>query len=180
RRNLVLSEMYDDGKITKQQEDAAKAAPLGLHLEPPANSVAPYFVEEVRRQLEKQYGVEQVHGAGLRVYTTLDLDLQVVANKAILDGTATYERRHGWKGGLQNIVLAGADPDSYRHPDWSQPLEAGAYFHGLVTGVSAKTVEVKLGAGQVLLTSDDWKWTENQDGDAFLRNGDIVYVRLEN
>ncbi len=48
--------------------------------------MAPYFVEEVRRQLEKEYGVEEVHGAGLRVYTTLDLDLQMVANKAVLDG----------------------------------------------------------------------------------------------
>ena len=73
-------------------------APLGLHIEAPANSVAPYFVEEVRRQLEKEYGVEEVHGAGLRVYTTLDLDLQTAANKAVLDGTAAYERRHGWKG----------------------------------------------------------------------------------
>ncbi len=99
--------MLEDGKITRQQAEAAKAAPLGLHIEPPANSVAPYFVEEVRRQLEKEYGVEEVHGAGLRVYTTLDLDLQTVANKAVLDGTATYERRHGWKGSLQNVVLAG-------------------------------------------------------------------------
>ncbi len=72
----MLSEMLADHKITQKQADEAKAMPLGLHLEPPANSVAPYFVEEVRRQLERQYGVEQVHGAGLRVYTTLDLDLQ--------------------------------------------------------------------------------------------------------
>ena len=179
RRNLVLNEMLGDRKITRQQANAAMAAPLGLHIESPPNSVAPYFVEEVRRQLEKEYGVEQVHGAGLKVYTTLDLDLQVVANKAVLEGTATYERRHGWKGALPNIVLAGVDLQSYRHPDWSQPLEVGSYFHALVTAVSAKKVEVKVGAQQVVLTPDDWKWTQNQDGDSFLRNGDVVYVRLE-
>jgi penicillin-binding protein 1A len=180
RRNLVLSEMLDDGKITKQQEEAAKAAPLGLHLEPPANSVAPYFVEEVRRQLEKQYGVEQVHGAGLRVYTTLDLDLQMVANKAILDGTSTYERRHGWKGRLPNVVLEGTDIGSYRHPDWVQPLKKGSYVHGLVTAVAAKKVAVRVGVDrQVVLTPEDWKWTQNQDGDGFLRMGDVVYVRVE-
>jgi penicillin-binding protein 1A len=179
RRNLVLSEMLGDRKITRQQANAAMAAPLGLHIESPPNSVAPYFVEEVRRQLEKEYGVEQVHGAGLKVYTTLDLDLQVVANKAVLEGTATYERRHGWKGGLPNVVLAGVDLQSYRHPDWSQPLEVGSYFHGLVTAVSAKKVEVKLGVHQIVLTPDDWKWTQNEDGDSFLRNGDVVYVRLE-
>ncbi len=73
---------------------------------------------------------EEVHGAGLRVYTTLDLDLQMVANKAVLDGTATYERRHGWKGRLPNIVLEGADVESYRHPDWAQPMDEGSYVQG--------------------------------------------------
>ncbi len=181
RRNLVISEMLADGKITRAQADAATAAPLGLHLEPPANSVAPYFVEEVRRQLEKQYGVEEVHGAGLRVYTTLDLDLQTVANKAILDGTATYERRHGWKGHLPNVVLEGADVESYRHPDWVQPVEKGSYVHGLVTAVAAKKVSVKVSPDQtVVLAPEDWKWTQNVDGDSFLRTGDVVYVRIEN
>jgi penicillin-binding protein 1A len=180
RRNLVLSEMLDDRKITLEQANAAKAAPLGLHLEPPANSVAPYFVEEVRRQLEKQYGVEQVHGAGLRVFTTLDLDLQMVANKAILDGTAAYERRHGWRGKLPNVVLEGTDVGSYRHPDWVQPLEKGSYAHGVVTAVSAKKVAVKVGVDrQVVLTPEDWKWTQNQEADSFLRTGDVVYVRVE-
>ncbi len=65
RRNLVLDEMYRDGKITAAQAEAAKETPLGLHLETPPNSEAPYFVEEVRRQLEREYGVDQVHGAGL-------------------------------------------------------------------------------------------------------------------
>ena len=179
RRNLVLTEMLADGKITRRQADAAKAAPLGLNIEPPANSVAPYFVEEVRRQLEREYGVEQVHGAGLRVYTTLDLDLQQVANKAVLDGTAAYERRHGWKGSLPNVLLGGLDMDSYRHPDWNQPLDPGSYIHGLVTSVAPKKVVVKVGARQALLTPDDWKWTQNLDAGSFLRVGDIVYLRIE-
>ncbi|MCU1222230.1 MAG: penicillin-binding protein family [Edaphobacter sp.] len=179
RRNLVLTEMMDDRKITRQQAEAAKAAPLGLHIEAAPNSVAPYFVEEVRRQLEKEYGVEEVHGAGLRIFTTLDLDLQMVANKAVLEGTATYERRRGWKGGLPNIVLSGLEVESYKHPDWSQPVEKGSYVHGVVTAVLPKRVEVKLGARQAVLTPEDWKWTQNEDGDSFLRNGDVVYVRLE-
>src|SRR6202000_1244910 len=179
RRNLVISEMLQDGKITLKQANEAKDAPLGLHLEPPVNSVAPYFVEEVRRQLEKAYGVEQVHGAGLRVFTTLDLDLQMVANKAVLEGTATYERRHGWKGRLPNLVLEGVDIETYRHPDWVQPLDKGSYVHGVVTAVAAKKVVVNVGVQQqVALTPDDWKWTQNKDGDSFLRTGDVVYVKI--
>jgi penicillin-binding protein 1A len=179
RRNLVLSEMQSDGKITARQEEAAKAAPLGLHLEAPANSIAPYFVEEVRRQLEKQYGVDQVHGAGLRVYTTLDLDLQQVAKRAVMDGTAAYERRHGWKGRLANVVLEGADVESYRHPDWVQPVEKDSYVHGVVTSVAAKKVGVKVGDRRAVLTPEDWKWTQNGDADSFLRTGDVVYLKVE-
>jgi len=180
RRNLVLSEMAADHKITAMQEAQAKAEPLGLKIEIPPNSVAPYFVEEVRRQLEKEYGVDEVHGAGLRVYTTLDLDLQKVANKAVLDGTAKYERRHGWKGNLQNVVLAGLDADVYKHPDWLARVAPGDYVHGMVTAVKGKDAVVKVGTQQIVtMGPDDWKWTQNNSADEFLKNGDLIYVRIE-
>lgn len=175
RRNLVLSEMQQDGKITREQEEAAAATPLGLHIEPPPNSLAPYFVEEVRRQLEKEYGAEEVHGAGLRVYTTLDLDLQMVANKAVLDGTAAYERRHGWKGHLFN---AGTDLDDYKHPDWAEAIVKGGYYHAMVTDVSPARVMVKIGQIRAVMTPADWKWTQKTAADAFLTTGDVVYLRL--
>jgi penicillin-binding protein 1A len=178
RRNLVLSEMRQDGKITRDQELAAAATPLGLHIEPPPNSVAPYFVEEVRRQLEKEFGAEEVHGAGLRVYTTLDLDLQLVANKAVLDGTATYERRHGWKGHLQNILQDGKDAATYQNPDWGESIEKGGYYHGLVTDVSAERVLVKIGAVRAVMTPAEWKWTQQTSANSFLKTGDVVYVKL--
>ena len=179
RRNLVLTEMANDGKITQEQAAAAKAEPLGLKIETPPNSLAPYFVEEVRRQLEREYGVDEVHGAGLRVYTTLDLDLQQVANKAVLDGTARYERRHGWKGGLQNVITGGLDPESYRHPDWSGVAVAGDYVHGMVTAVAPHSVTVKVGTTQVVrLAPEDWAWTQQKAADGFLKIGDLVYVKL--
>jgi penicillin-binding protein 1A len=179
RRNLVLSEMKSDGMITIEQEETAKASPLGLHIETPPNSVAPYFVEEVRRQLEREYGVDEVHGAGLRVYTTLDLDLQAVANKAVLDGAAAYERHQGWKGSLQNIVLQGNDVESYIHPDWTQQIAKGAYIHGVITSVEPKRVTVKLGEQIAVMTPEDWVWTTYAEANSFLRSGDLVYLRIE-
>jgi penicillin-binding protein 1A len=179
RRNLVLSEMRVDGKITREQEQAAAASPLGLQIEPPPNSVAPYFVEEVRKQLEKEYGEEEVHGAGLRVYTTLDLDLQMVANKAVLDGTAAYERRHGWKGHLENVLREGHDLETYQHPDWGQAIERGGYYHGLVTMVSPGRVLVKIGRVIAVMAPADWKWTQQTGAEAFLETGDVVYVKLD-
>src|ERR1041385_4479845 len=102
RRNLVINAMLEDGKITATQADAARSAPLVLHLAHDPNSLAPYFVEEIRRYLESKYGTDQVHEGGLKVYTSLDVDLQKAANQAVLDGLAAYERRHGWKGHLEN------------------------------------------------------------------------------
>ena len=64
------------------------------------------------RELEKHFGTEEVHEAGLRVDTTLDLDLQQTANRAVADGLAAYERRHGWRGKLENVLAAGATLDS--------------------------------------------------------------------
>ncbi len=179
RRNLVLSEMMHDGKITPAQAAEAQAEPLGLKLEVAPNSVAPYFIEEVRKQLEKEYGVDEVHGAGLRVYTTLDLGLQQVANEAVLDGTARYEKRHGWKGGLQNVVLAGLDPETYKHPDWTGKVHKGDYLHGMVTSVNGKFATVKLGSQSVTMGPEDWVWSQQKGADTFLKLGDLVYVKIE-
>lgn len=179
RRNLVLSEMLSDGKITERQFEIAKAAPLGLHIETPANTIAPYFVEEVRRQLEQMYGADAVHGAGLRIYTTMDLDLQIVANKAVLDGVATYERRHGWKGKLTNVIAGGGDVESYTHPDWAGAIETGAYLHAIVTESTAKRVIVRIGRRYAEMTPADWTWTTIAQGDKLLQVGDLVYVKLE-
>ena len=178
RRNLVLNEMLQDHKLTAGQVAEAKAQPLGLKVEQVPNSEAPYFVEEVRRQLEREYGVEEVHGAGLRVYTTLDLDLQRVANAAVLDGTAQYERRHGWKGKLQNVVAGGLDPEAYKHPDWTQPVVAGEYIHGMVTSATGRGARVSLGGESAELTPADWGWTRQRGAETFLKVGDLVYLKL--
>jgi len=132
----------------------------------------------VRQQLEKEYGVDQVQGAGLKVYTTLDLDLQLVANKAVLDGTAAYERRHGWKGNLQNVASAGTDLETYKHPDWEGSIVRGGYYHALVIEVEPERVMVKIGPLRAVMTPADWAWTQKKDGDSFLTVGDVVYVRL--
>ena len=179
RRNLVLTEMRQEGKISAAQAAAAQALPLGLKIEQPPNSAAPYFVEEVRRQLEKQYGVDEVHGAGLRVYTTLDLDLQQAADRAVLDGLARYERRHGWRAHLQNVIRAGLDPETYRHPDWTRgPVSAGDYVHAMVTAVAAHSVTVKVDEQRMTIAPEGWAWTHLPAANRFLERGDLVYVQV--
>ena len=179
RRNLVLSEMLSDGDITRAQYEEARQTPLVLKIEQTPNTVAPYFVEEVRRQLEQEYGADAVHGAGLKIYTTMDLDLQLTANKAVLDGTAAYERRHGWKAKLVNVAADGTDLETYTHPDWNDSIETGAYFHALVVEAKAQRVVVRIGRRYAELKPTDWAWTTIYAGNKLLQPGDIVYVRIE-
>src|SRR5437016_9610518 len=76
RRNLVMHRMEEEGKITPAEEAAARKSPLGLHIQYPRNDLAPYFFEEIRKYLESTYGTEAVHERGLRVYTTLNINMQ--------------------------------------------------------------------------------------------------------
>ncbi len=183
RRNLVLSEMESDGLIGHAQADAARATPLGLHIAEPESAVAPWFQEEVRQELDKHFGSEEVHEAGLRVDTTLDLKLQETANRAVLGGLAAYERRRGWTGKLENVLANGATLDDYRHPDWAVESGPGDYVHALVTHARALEIDARIGPAdvprsEIVLLPADWKWTGVRDGDALVKPGDIIYVHL--
>jgi penicillin-binding protein 1A len=178
RRNLVLSEMESDGVISHQAARQARQAPLGLHIAQPEASAAPWFQEEVRRELEKRFGTEQVHEAGLRVETTLDLDLQQTANRAVADGLAAYERRHGWTGKLENALAGGMTIEDYKHPDWVVMNHSGGYVHAVVTRVLPLEIHARVGRDEVLILPEDWKWTGQHYGDDLVKPGDVIYLHL--
>ena len=83
RRNLVLDAMVETGAITKEQAETAKAEPL--HLVPASvdESEAPYFVDLVHDQLTQKLGDRDFNREGLRIYTSLDPDLQRLASQAV-------------------------------------------------------------------------------------------------
>ena len=177
RRNLVINNMLEDGKITAQEANRAKATPLRLN-RPLEYSPAPYFVEEVRKHLEKKFGSDQVHEGGLRVYTSLDLDLQSAAQQAVLDGLAAYERRHGWKGHLKNVLQQGEKLDRWQDPDWQQPITVGTYMHGLVVDIGLQFAKVKLGRYSAQIGPAELAWTSNKLPKKILSVGDMVYVKV--
>lgn len=183
RRNLVLSEMESDGDITHAQAEQARQMPLGLHISQPESAVAPWFQEEVRRELEKRFGTEQVHEAGLKVETTLDLDLQQTANRAVADGLAAYERRHGWKNKQENVLTTGVTIEDYRHPDWAMQYHPGDYVHALVTRTLPLEIHARIGppghpGSELVLLPEDWQWTGQRLSDALVKPGDIIYIHL--
>jgi len=113
----------------------------------------------------------------LRVYTTLNMDLQQAANAAVLDGLAAYERRHGWRVQLHNIRDFGTTVAGYNHPDWQKAISPGMYLHALVISVSSSSALLKLGPYNATLTARDVLWTQRPLPQVFAV-GDIVYVRV--
>lgn len=179
RRNLVINAMLEDGKITAEEAERAKNSPLVTHVQSDNNNIAPYFVEEIRQYLEKKYGTDEVHEGGLRVYTSLNLEMQRAAQQAVYDGLAAYERRHGWKGNLLNVVANGETLASYRHVDWDSEIRPGSYIHALVTEIAPQYAIVKFAGYQAQLGPAEIKWTRYPSPRDFLTRGDIVYVKVE-
>ncbi len=175
RRNLVIDSMIASGKVSRTAGASAKRTPIRLQIHDDPNALAPYFVEETRQYLEKKYGTEQVHEAGLRVYTTLNIDLQKAANAAVLDGLAAYERRHGWRSHLQRF--AGARAERYRIPEWNEVIEPGNYVHALVISVSPTSALLKVGQYTATIGPTDVSWTHSTLTQLFSAN-DFAYVKV--
>jgi penicillin-binding protein 1A len=180
RRNLVLRRMQEEGKITPSEEAAAKKTPLGLHIQYPRNDLAPYFFEELRKYLESTYGTEAVHERGLRVYTTLNVGMQRAANLAVRDGLHAYDRRHGWRGGLPNILKDNLGTlESYEDDDWRRPIEKGSYVTGLVMAVDEKYATIKIGTYRAVISSSDLAWTGRKKPSELLKVGDLAQFSIQ-
>jgi penicillin-binding protein 1A len=179
RRNLVLSLMERDHKITAAQGAAARKEPLGLHISSLRNDLAPYFIEEVRQYLEHTYGTAAVHEQGLRVYTSLNANMQKAADQAVRDGLHSYDRRHGWRGNLPNILQNSLGSlDKYQNEDWRNSLQKGDYVTGLVTVVQPTFATIKIGQYRAMLTPADFSWTGRKSPAQLLKVGDLVNVSI--
>ena len=117
RNNYVLPRMVEEGFITKEQAADAASRPLVLVGQPtPERSIAPYFVEDIRKVLEQKYGADALYQTGLRVQTTLDVDLQEAANAAIDRGLRVIDKRkNGFRKPARNIVAEGRSLEKASH-----------------------------------------------------------------
>src|SRR6202046_427401 len=180
RRNLVLSLMEHDHKITAAQAAEARKEPLGLHIPSLRNDLAPYFIEDVREYLEHTYGTVAVHEQGLRVYTSLNAAMQKAADQAVRDGLHSYDRRHGWRGNLPNILQNNLGSlDKYQNDDWHSAPQKGDYITGLVTVVQPTFATIKIGQYRAMLTPADFSWTGRKSPAQLLKVGDLVNVSIK-
>lgn len=106
RRNWVIDRMKEDGYISEEDAEEAKSKPLKVtDGRDELVRYSQYFSEDVRRQVKKEFGEDALYEGGLLIRTTLNPKLQEYATKSFAKEIENYDKRHGWRGALQNIVI---------------------------------------------------------------------------
>jgi len=180
RRNVVLQRMADERYITQQVADAAKQQPIVTRGAPnQAPGIAPYFVEEVRKHLEKEYGVKMLYENGLAVRTTLDVGLQEIANRSLERGLRAYDKRHGWRRPTRNVVAEKHTIEGYRDERWSRPMVVGDVVPAVVvTAPKTGAAELRIGSHRATLERAGFTWTRKTSAADLFAPGDLVEVAI--
>nr|MBA4183403.1 PBP1A family penicillin-binding protein [Acidobacteriota bacterium] len=165
RRDIVLSQMAKYGYITDAEAKTAQAKEIKLadtayYQSLPKSTAWDYPVEEVRKYLEDKYTTRVAQG-GLQVYTTINVEAQKLATKAVREGLRSYDRGRGWRSDYQNILLdeneqpitdekaIQAKLNTFKHADWyGDDYEKGEFIKGLVTKVDSAKDEATIRFGR--------------------------------
>jgi penicillin-binding protein 1A len=180
RRNHVLQRMLEEKYITAEETQRAQAEPLRLHLKREPPSIAPYFLEEVRKYLEKEYGSQRIYQGGLRVHTTLDSATQIAANAAARDWLRRLDRRsRGFVPPSASVLKDGRFPDRVHLEDWETPLAAGDVVRGVVLASERALAVVRLGEYEARVGPAEIAWTKRTNVGEVLKPGTIAPFRIE-
>ena len=134
RRNYTLGRMAEVGFITAAEADAARKTPITVRPDPPTqNSAAPYFLEEVRKELEARYGAKQLYENGLSIQTGLDVHLQDAATAALDAGLRRVDKRRGFRKPRRNVIAEGHTIQKFEHPRWDRPMAVGDIVPAVVS-----------------------------------------------
>ena len=192
RRDWVIGQMEENGYITDAQAKAAQAEPLTTQMRALGSQAADvdYYVEEVRRQLYKQYGEKALYDGGLQVRASLDTQMQNYAVSALRSGLVRYDRRHGWRGAKIHVDATG---------DWKGALvkivsdpktQTGieTWKLAVVLGYSGKNITIGFTDGSSgAIPYDGYKWARPELKDQtwgavpdrpqlVAKPGDVLYV----
>ncbi len=180
RRTYVLGRMYAEKMISPQEYRTAMESPLNIKPRQRKKETAAYFLEWVRRSLAQKYETEEIWRKGLRVYTTLDVEMQLAAEAALKNGLREIDKKKGWRGRLRNVLQEGAsDLEAFQDPSWRTPADVGSIVVGLVTEVKPGEAVLRIGSLRTHLDRKGSEWTGSVDLTRLLRRGDLVPVKIE-
>ena len=203
RRNYVLDRMAEEGYITKAMAAEATKKPIEARGQPTQEeSIAPYFVEEVRKYLERKYGAKQLYENGLSVYTSLDVDLQIGANRALDAGLRKLDKRRGFRKPRRNLFAEGRSLEQYREDRWERLIVPEQVVPAVVMAIGtakkapapSKTsspvplaqrpvpsgsVRLRIGRYAADLGKAGVAWTRRASAAEMLKPGDLIEVRVQ-
>ena len=176
RRNVVLSRMLDENKITKAEYDAAIKEPIvasyhGAKFEFRAD----YVTEMVRQEMVKRFGEEDAYTKGYKVFTTVLSKDQAEAQKAVRNNLIDYDMRHGWRGGAPLWKKGEAPWDNERIVAFLKKLpDSEPFIPAAVTALGKNGAELLLANNETMtLSSNAMRWA----GRAPVKVGDQIWIR---
>jgi penicillin-binding protein 1A len=180
RRNYALSRMADVGFISAEEAESAKKTPITVRPDPPTQaSAAPYFLEEVRKELEARYGAKQLYENGLAIQTALDLRLQEAATVALDAGLRRVDKRRGFRKPRRNIVKEGHAAVTFAHPRWERPMAAGQIVPAIVTSLDKMSITARAGRLELKIDRKGYAWAgKTSPAQLPLETGDLIEARL--
>lgn len=178
RRAYTLDRMAEEGYITREEAEAAKARPIVTRGEPtPPPSLSRYFLDGIRTHLEQRYGAQAVDEGGLTVRTGLDPLLQTAANEALDAGLRRLDKLRGFRRPDRNLLDEELDPETWRHPRWPRELSTGVILPAVVLGVEQGDISIRIGAATGTIGAAGYRWTRRRAAD-LVRRGDIIEARI--
>ncbi len=194
RRHYVLGQMLEKGMITKAEHDEATTASADVFaVEDIFHQFAPYFTEEVRRDVVNRYGNTTLLNEGLKVFTTMDSEKQRAAQEAVLSGLLAVDKRQGFRGPVSH--LEGADREKLlariAAVMGSDEVLPGRYYVGLVTAFSSDGLwaDISIGRKVAKLPALGMRWAREVNAERYytgsfinkvtppLKVGDVVVVK---
>ena len=180
RRAYVLQQMADEKYITQKDADDAMARPIVVNLAAAhkQHSIAPYFVEEVRKELEEHYGAKALYENGLSVQTALDVPLQEAASAALDLGLRRIDKRRGFRKPRRNVVTEGHTLEAYKHARWDRAMSTGDIVPAVVTETAGPVLIARAGPLRVTVERKGFAWTGKTTPTQLVARGDLIEVQL--
>jgi penicillin-binding protein 1A len=181
RNNYVLPRMAEEGFITRQAAEAAAKVPITLRGQATTErSFAAYFVEDIRKNLEGRFGAAALYETGLQVQTTLDVELQRAAERAVDRGLRRVDKRRGvYRKPKQTVRAANSTPENYTASRWTRPIAPGDIVPAVVMSlpkVPTGSARIRIGAAELDLPRTAFTWTRKTSAADLFAVGDVIEV----
>lgn len=184
----VLKRMVAEGYLTEEQSKKIYDQPLNLENLRTQEEVAPFIVDYIRKYIEKKYGPDKLYQGGLKVYTSINLDIQRTANMALKEGLRALDKRQGFRG---RVGFKQLKSEPIQWGSLHVMVKPGESFNGHVLAVDDSYITVK-GRGMMgYIVQDDMAWAlinprkakdatnEFKKPADIVKPGDIIKVRLK-